>query len=140
MKRTRLRHRSKTNSHPERDEELRASYRESNPRCELSPVLGLGKMVDASDIHHIFGGKGRWDLRSNLIALSREAHDFCHRHPIDGRILAMHAKLLKLELDDGEIKQASGMHIAGWLAKSEPTLAVSDGPYCKLCEMLMGKD
>ena len=119
MKRTgRLRHRSPTNSRPSEDRALRDSYREANPDCEFRkwiPELS-GFPVRASEVNHIFSVGRRPDLLSNLINLSARAHhQFFHEHLIDGRVISLFIKWKKGELDEAEIKQASGKFIAGIL-------------------------
>lgn len=118
-----IRKRSRTNSRSNEDRPLVAEYRAANPLCELHqfPEVPGGRL--GQEINHIFSTRKRWDLRSNIIHLSAEAHRWFHQHPIDGRVMCLFAKHLKGELDDNEIKQASGKHIAGWLAEKEPTLA-----------------
>ena len=133
MKRTRLRHRSKTNSNYHEDLGLRADYMAAHPLCELSDLLGMGRHVGATDPHHLFGGnKGRWDLWSNLMALSRPAHLWCEQYKTDGRVLAVYVKLVKKqELKSAEFMRASGYHsIAGWLGTvSESSLMDATLPY-----------
>lgn len=73
-----------------------------------------------SEVHHIFSVRRRWDLLSNIIHISHESHvSWCHAFPIDSRILCLLVKARKGELDHEEIRKASGMYPAGWLAKSK---------------------
>jgi hypothetical protein len=124
MKRTRISQRSKTNSRPAEDLPVRREYAEKNEECELS--IWFSEQFpdrDGSEIHHIFGGRsGRNDLVSNLVRVSRDAHDFCGvKCPTDGRILCIWIKCVKGELDLDEFKTASGFFLPGWLLKSEAT-------------------
>lgn len=76
---------------------------------------------DACDPHHINGGRGgRWDFVSNLLAVSRDAHEWVERYKTDGRILALWIKLQKGEFDAAEWKLASGKFVEGFLWTAEP--------------------
>jgi len=124
-----MRYRSQKNSHKERDELLREEYRKKNFRCELRSLLlqKFGVVCDTGkiDVHHIFGGrKGRCDLTTNLICLSREAHDWCHRNVVDGRVLCMWIKITKGEFDLKEFKIVSGMNAYGWLCWKQGSVSV----------------
>lgn len=123
MNRTRIRQRSPTNSRPHENIPLRRSYLEQNPICEfhiLCPMRFPSK--DAVDPHHIFSAHMRPDYWSNLIAVSRDAHEVAERHKTDMRIAAIYRKVMKGEFDPIEFKIVSGMYIAGYLAKSELVL------------------
>jgi len=92
--------------------------------CELSfwipDHFGDGGCPPASETHHIWGGtSGRTDLKSNLIRLSKPAHDWCERFKFDGRIVCLWVKAEKGELDPAEVRVASGFHLWGWLGKDE---------------------
>lgn len=132
MKRSRLRHRSKKNSRPHEDLEFRFHYMQANPFCEMSRYLigevpGVSPADPASDPHHIMGSrKGRHDLRSNLIAVSRRVHIWCHDFPgPDSRIVAIYAKWKKGEMDVDEFYISAGMYLPGWLGRVKPTLQVA---------------
>jgi hypothetical protein len=93
--------------------------------CELSfwipDHFGDGGCPPASETHHIWGGtSGRTDLKSNLIRLSKPAHDWCERFKFDGRIVCLWVKAEKGELDPAEVRVASGFHLWGWLRKDTP--------------------
>lgn len=99
-------------------EEVR-SYRDRNPVCELWQFWELPakfRVKTPYAIHHIFSVRRRLDLLSVIIHLSDAAHLWCHENPIEGRILCLLVKCRKGEMDVGEIRQASGMYPAGWLA------------------------
>ena len=55
-----------------------------------------------------------------MIALSKKAHDFCHKHKNDGLILCLYTKLKKGELDWSELDRISGKNIHGWLSCKPP--------------------
>ena len=57
-------------------------------------------------------------MLSNIIHLSKRAHDWFHQRPVEGRILCLLTKAMKSELDPEEIYICSGMYPAGWLDKS----------------------
>jgi hypothetical protein len=127
-----MRHRSKTNSRRQEDLEFRFQYMQENPFCEMSRYLigdvpGVSPADPASDPHHVMGSrKGRHDLRSNLIAVSRKVHIWCHDYPgPDSRIVAIYAKWKKGEMDPEEFHTASGMYLPGWLEIAKPTLQVA---------------
>ena len=123
MKRTGfIRRRSKTNSRTHENRALVAAYRADNPGCELFQFSEIPGGPKGAEINHIFSTRKRWDLTSNIIHLSEAAHRWFHQFPIDGRVACLIVKYRKGELDDAEIKQASGMHLAGWLATKVPTM------------------
>jgi hypothetical protein len=78
----------------------------------------------ATDAHHIWSGHPRYDLTTNLIALSRPSHDWCHQYPVDGRVTCLMRKWMKGELDSAEFRQASGWELLGWL---ETRVCSTDG-------------
>jgi len=117
-----MRHRSKTNSRKHEDKVLREQYRADNPLCELYRFDNIPAKRDGAEINHIFSVRKRFDLLSNLIHLSVEAHRWFHEYPIDGRVMSLFVKLEKGELNNEEIKTASGMYIAGWLSARKPAL------------------
>jgi len=97
-------------------------------RSLLLQKFGVVADTGKIDVHHIFGGrKGRWDLMTNLICLSREAHDWCHRNVVDGRVLCMWVKMSKGEFDATEFQQVSGMQAAGWLLWKRDAVSVKAG-------------
>ena len=85
-----------------------SDYAKGNPLCELTGQR-------AEHVHHIWGGKQRLDLRSNLIRLSVSAHEICHTEIVRGRCLCMLAKLAKGEFDVGELDAAAGLSVLGWI-------------------------
>ena len=96
-----------------------AGYRKVNPVCELyqfDMIPRKFRCKTPSQIHHIFSVRRRLDLLSVIVNLSEAAHRWCHENPIEGRILCLLVKARKEELDVGEIRKASGMYPAGWLA------------------------
>lgn len=123
MKRTRLNRRSKTNSRPAEDIDVRRQYLEDNPDCELSIwFCEHFDERDGHDPHHCFGGRGgRHDLVTNLVTVSRSAHDWLENWKTDGRVLTTWIKHVKNELDLDEFKKASGSFLAGWLMRAEAT-------------------
>lgn len=100
--------------------------------CEirhLFPIEIRATWTDAAQhTHHIMiAGRGiRWDLRSNLIRISAMAHEFVHRHPVDGRVICLWLKHSKGELNESEFHTASSMHLAGWIARASPSLSWTD--------------
>lgn len=124
---------SKTNRRVYENLPLRRDYRENNPWCELSPLLKLGRHVPMAHIHHICGGRlGRWDLLTNLLSVSAEAHDWAEKHKTDGRILALYVKMQKGELDQQEFHKVTGLYLEGWLDVHQPTLEIAIGPHVAL--------
>lgn len=119
---SRIRRRSVANSRNHENKALIAEYRAANPLCELHrfPLVPGGRL--GVEINHLFSQRKRWDLISNIIHLSVPAHRWFHDFPIDGRVMCLWVKALKHEIAEYEIKQASGMFLAGWLASKEPTL------------------
>lgn len=88
-----------------------SNYAKENPLCELTGQR-------AEHVHHIWGGKQRLDLRSNLIRLSVTAHDLCHSEIVRGRCLCMLAKLNKGEFDIGELDAAAGQSVLAWINRN----------------------
>jgi len=122
----------RTNSRKHENLRLRYAYRDENPECELSKWMarhyraGLTEREltdESADVHHIFSMGSRPDLWTNLITLSRPIHAWCHRCPVEGRIVALHRKLMKKELDLKEFRRASGMRLEGWLLSHETAVA-----------------
>lgn len=99
--------------------ELRETYRQDNPDCELHSIFKCG--CDGHDVHHLMAGSGRrYDLITNLIHICREAHEYCHANPQDGRILCLWVKHQKGEIDLEEFKRCSGFYLEGWLLMVKP--------------------
>lgn len=139
-KRRGLRAKSRTNSNRHVDLKFRREYMEANPFCEVAglfprwcgwhaiPKAGKpdeGFLVRpgytfSTDPHHILWGQARrHDIRANLLAICREAHDFCHKFKVDGMVLALEAKRRKGELDWDELNRISRMDVRGWLSTKE---------------------
>lgn len=105
---------------------LRARYSRGNPSCEIVVWLydvfaeiaeAEGWTGQAEETHHIYGGtSGRNDLVSNIIRLSKRAHDWCGKNMVDGRIVCLWIKHQKHELDPEEVRTASGKFLPGILA------------------------
>lgn len=93
-------------------------YAKENTLCELTGQR-------AEHVHHIWGGKQRLDLRSNLIRLSVSAHDLCHTEIVRGRCLCMLAKLNKGEFDLKELDAAAGQSVLAWINRNADTCADS---------------
>ncbi|CAB4177814.1 hypothetical protein UFOVP1004_6 [uncultured Caudovirales phage] len=87
-------------------------YAKANPLCELTGQR-------AFHTHHIWGGKQRLDLLSNLIRLSVSAHELCHSEVVRGRCLCMLAKLAKGEFDLSELDAAAGQSVSAWIARNK---------------------
>lgn len=102
-------------------------YRKANPNCELHwcDYMPCRSKV-ATDINHIF--RRQSNEITNIIHLSRPAHDWFHAYPADGRIMCLLVKARKGELDPQGLFRASGMYPLGWLEKAEPRLDWI-GPY-----------
>lgn len=144
--RKRLRAKSKRNSNRHVDLKFRREYMAENFMCEMLPyfpkgeppfpwistpfvavpmsessVLNLVDPREATDPHHILWGQARrHDIRANLLAICREAHDFCHKFKVDGMALALEAKRRKGELDWSELNRISRMDVKGWLSTKRP--------------------
>lgn len=104
-----------------------AQYRKENPVCELNSFAMIPAMFRCktpSEIHHIFSVRRRLDLLSVIINLSKPAHDWCHRNPVEGRVLCLLVKARKGELRETELKKASGMYPAGWLAMKRDDISI----------------
>ena len=115
-----MRRRSPTNARPAEDVPVRRAYMLREIYCEMN-LFDKRRFPepDSHDPHHLFGGRcGRADLVSNLLAVSRDAHDWLEANKTDGRVIALWIKAKKNELDPAEIRQASGMYLEGFLAKS----------------------
>lgn len=113
------------NSKPQANVEFRELYRSRNPSCEIGDRLVFAGELEkytlwCVEAHHIFGGKGRWDLMGNLICLSRESHAWCHKFPSVGRIVCLYVKLRKGELILDDVHTASGQYLEGWLENHQP--------------------
>lgn len=53
--------------------------------------------IASSDPHHLNVGKPRWDIPSNLIALSRKIHELVEKLPLEGMVWCWFAKMVKRE-------------------------------------------
>lgn len=119
-----------------------ALYRKANPVCELwqfTMIPAKFRCKTPSQIHHIFSVRRRLDLLSVIINLSEQAHLWCHENPVEGRILCLLVKARKDELDTGEIRKASGMYPAGWLAMKRDEVRLEwVQPYVGELEELLG--
>lgn len=121
-----MRFKSLSNSAKHVDEQLRRDYMTENTLDEWAFYLGLvakgGKLlptmisteIPSCDPNHIFVPP-RLDVWSNLIALSREAHNYFHANLPIGRTLSVLAKLRKAssrgdpeEIDIEELNIAAG--------------------------------
>lgn len=133
--------RAKSKKRPPRENlDVRQVYRDANPECELWGLLKDSLDCDESrqlwfpewmqwtrpeanrtvQIHHIFGGNARrYDVESNLIALSDPAHRWCHKHPILGRVACLWTKQAKGELNSEVMRGVAGMYLAGWVAQDK---------------------
>jgi len=126
----RLRAKSKKNSRPHENRDLRAAYLTlyyyDEWRFELGVVViggklwteESGKYVDACDPNHIFSLNQRPDFEANLISLTRESHDWFHAHLREGRVLCVLSKLKKSErrgevFDIEAINKAAGKSVLG---------------------------
>lgn len=77
-------------------DKVRAAWNNPNPDClYLEP-------------HHIFGGPHRWDIVSNLVAISRPAHDWCHQERQSATILSIWVKMEKGEFDRDLLRSCMG--------------------------------
>jgi hypothetical protein len=141
-----VRHRSKTNSRPWEDLEFRRRYMSEKPFCELTPWLranipafrkSLYPQEAATDPHHIFGGTAmrRWDLASNLLAVSRTVHIWAHAKDcnIDARILGVWRKMKDGLFDADEFRKVTGKFAAGWISLNRP----QSEPFVPLWEELV---
>jgi hypothetical protein len=120
-----------------RDKDITDAYRLNNPLCELFDVLEgrkwdsilasykKGRRVCREDflveVHHIWGGPHRWDIDSNIISVSRPAHDYCHKFPDHGRIACLWVKADKGELDRDLMRECMGFDTIGILESFEVT-------------------
>lgn len=140
----RLRAKSLTNSNRHVNLKFREEYMAANPMCEMRTVFPkwggfhwlylrsgvshpLRNDTASTDPHHILWGQARrHDIRANLLAICREAHDFCHKFKVDGMVLALEAKRRKGELDFAELDRISRMSVKGWLSTKRCTF-----PWCE---------
>lgn len=94
------------------DKAIQSSYRQNNPGCELWKIIRLyvqDALPHGTELHHIMGSrKGRADMVTNLIMLSKPAHDWCHKFRTEGNVLCLWVKLAKGELSWSEFEAASG--------------------------------
>lgn len=107
---------SPTNSRPGKCERFRAAYFRAYPLCER-----CGEDDGTNSVHHIWGGPGRRDYRSNLVTLCHVCHVEMHQGPTRGRIECMARKWAKsltaprefVESDLNEV--CSARFVRGWL-------------------------
>ena len=118
----RLRRRSLKNSNRHRDVRLRGAYVRANSRCEMCGANPV-------DPHHIAGGAPKIDNWSNLIALCRNHHDWCHAEPIVGKLCCWEIKLRKGELVEHEVDRAFRQRVRGWLDSDKVKAAVHGTKY-----------
>ena len=71
-----------------RDRKLLADFAERWNWCEADPYMECcsGRHVPLH-IHHVLGGAHRIDRPWNIVRLCMDAHEWCHSHPKEGRIL-----------------------------------------------------
>ena len=71
-----------------RDRKLLADFAERWNWCEADPYMECcsGRHVPLH-IHHVLGGAHRIDRPWNIVRLCMDAHEWCHNHPQEGRIL-----------------------------------------------------
>lgn len=90
-------------------------------RCQkyqqiIAAFGGPAKIVQYRlDKHHICGGKSRLDVPSNLIELRRPSHDFCHHHPVIGKVACIYVVSQREDFSWDEIDRAAGLSVRGWL-------------------------
>lgn len=67
--------------------------------------------------HHIWGGKSRLDLPSNLVWLNSYVHDFAHVWPVQGRLAALWLRTQSGEADFSwaELSVAAGQDARYWV-------------------------
>lgn len=79
--------------------------------------------------HHVWGGKTRVDLPSNLLDLCAVVHIFVHDvRPIEGRIACIWAASRRDGFDWGELNAVAGLNVIGWV-ESHP---VEEEPFCTM--------
>jgi hypothetical protein len=107
-----------------KDEGLRKKYRQNNPTCELRPVMIAAGYdfarkwpIAAAAVHHIAHAGGRWDRTTNFIALSNEAHLWCHENSDPGKVFCFFVKARKGELSAGELRPIVGREFGLWLGQ-----------------------
>lgn len=110
-----MRQRSKTNSRPGEDLQLRRRYAAAHSFCELG--LHLPEHFEsgsADELHHIV--TGRVDIVVNLIRASWRNHNWCEDFKADGRLACLWIKLQKGELYADEFALASrGILLPGYI-------------------------
>lgn len=67
----------------------------------------------ALEPHHIFGGPHRWDIVTNLLAVCRPVHDWCHRERQSATILGIWVKQSKDEFDRELVRECMGFDPIG---------------------------
>jgi len=110
-------------------------YRQDNPDDEIAKYIGIdfdpvkltpvkrwvGLIVSGDDVNHILTNPRR-DMRSNVITLSRRAHQSFHHNLRLGRVLCLLAKARKaneigspFEFVIADMNYCAGKSIAGWV-------------------------
>ena len=71
------------------DRLLLQSFAESVTWCEAVPwmLCCCHQWRNDLHIHHVLGGAHRIDKPWNIVRLCMDAHEWCHNHPQEGRIL-----------------------------------------------------
>ncbi len=128
-----MRFRSLSNSRKHEDIQLRRDYATLNTVDEWEYQLRVriyhGAIIEgfvgpcqaAEEINHVYSNPRR-DVWSNLIALTRESHQWFHSHLREGRVLCILAKLEKQRalgtLDEcviADLDLCCGRHVVGVL-------------------------
>lgn len=123
----RLRQRSKTNSKPWVNDELRAEYRAANESCQCCALIfghQSKRVHDTEHIHHLWAGHPRWDLWANLVGVCERCHRWLHEHPADGKWVALYAKIKAAESDPRhwnleELNTAARQRVEGWVLRPD---------------------
>ncbi len=132
-----MRRRSKTNSRPHEDLELRQAYRDANPDCEYCSYFRGGDPLPACDIDHIL--HRRHDVWANMAAADRLCHQEKHRASVDGKIIGMHLKYRKGEFDADVLSRVMGRNVLHWVEMKVESLSVSERfEWCAM-ELLAGQ-
>ena len=113
--------RRSTNSQPS----LVADYREKFPWCEAYPVMCEKRRHDGCHIHHIAHQGIRCDRVGNIIHLCGEAHQWCHKHPVDGTLFCLARKLEKNELSEADWNCGSVKRMLGYLLSVESRVVLA---------------
>ncbi len=116
-----MRYRSKTNSRKWEDLRFRADYLDQNrerdellhlfPNYGAEAIVQIGNVVHSMSLrytqglepHHIAGGANgarRWDVATNLVAVSNTVHRWCEKYRPEGMVLCISVKMDKGEWDE----------------------------------------